>query len=199
LTLSDGTEKKVLNLTLPPFSVFGATTREGLLPEPLIDRFKQVVQLEPYSDADLVNVLGWLAANSLAKTITPQAATLLAVPCHGTARRAVSLVEACIETAAAEECETLEITKDIARRTLTRLRYAPTGLSSQEVKLLQVLAQSTAGRPVGLNTLAGITDSETTSIEQIYEPWLLQQGLMEKTPSGRVITDKGRTVLKASI
>ena len=196
IVLGEDDKKQILNITLPKFCVTAATTREGLLPEPLRDRFRQTIQLEPYSDDELVQVLSWLAANSEAQSITQEAAEILAVPCHGTARKAVSFIESAIETAAAEDAPSLAITAAIADRTLARLRYAPTGLSCQEVKLLEVLARSRGA--VGLNTLAGIVDVESASIEDVYEPWLLRQGLMEKTPGGRVITERGRGVLKAS-
>lgn len=194
IVIDSGGKSQTINLRIPPFTLAAATTREGLLPAPLRDRFRHILRLDLYSDEEMSQVLRWLAQNSPAESIDDEAISLLLVPVHGTARRAVGLVESCIETAAAWDAPTLAITGEVARATLKRLRYSSNGLSLPEVRLLRVLAASTRGT-VGLKTVAAVVDEETTTVEEVYEPWLLRSGLIEKTPSGRSITDKGRQAL----
>jgi Holliday junction DNA helicase RuvB len=197
IVLGEGDKRQVLNLTLPAFTLVGCTTRDGLLPIPLLDRFKHTIRLESYTDREMIDVLTWMAQNSEAEAITGEAAAVLATACHGTARHAGRLIESCVETAAAGGLPTLAITREVAVSTLTRLRYAPTGLSAAEVQLLDCLAGSSRGT-MGLNTLASVMDEEALTVSEIYLPWLLKSGYIETTPAGRTITEKGRQVLAAS-
>jgi Holliday junction DNA helicase RuvB len=193
--IGDGKDAQILSVEIEPFTVLAATTRSGLLSEPFRDRFKHTINLVLYNDDDMAKVLQWTATQY---EVTLPDPTLLIPACHGTARYASRLIEACIDTIWCGDVTipSLDLTPAIIEATLRRLGYAPNGLSKAEVALLRRLASSSG--PVGLNTLAAVLDEEADTVESVYEPWLLQLGLLEKTPSGRKITVAGKKALKAT-
>ncbi len=208
-TLEDGTltisfdddKTPPMSVKLPDFTIIGATTREGLLAQPLRDRFKHQIKLELYSDDEMVEVLGWTVL-AMDATFDQNAVDLLVKPCHGTARFASRLIEACIDTCFAQEEEPDEqiivINKDIIKATLKRLGYSPVhSFSKPEFQLLIRLASASGA--TGLNTLASLVDEEVVTVSEIIEPWLLRKGFIEKTPSGRKITQAGRNALAEEI
>ncbi len=194
LTIVTGEDphKQVIELELDRFTVIAATTREGLLPAPLRSRFKHTVHLDLYTEDEMAQILSWHAeANQL--KLAPAAARALSQVCHGTARHAVNFVDACHDTISASDDADAGITMSVVHATLKRLGYR-NGLSKREIQLLRRLAETSTG-VAGLATLAAYMDEETTTVETVYEPWLLQVGLIERTPQGRRITDKGRLEL----
>ncbi len=204
IVMGEGDTRQTMVIDLNRYTVVGATTREGLLPAPLRDRFRHVLRLDLYSDSEMFEVLSWVGNTQGIEEATPSAINMLVPACHGTARHAVSLIEACIETIASDDqlAKTLilpngqmSLTKPVVRQTLKRLRIAPSGLTYPEQRLLGCLADSSKG-VVGLHTLASVIDEEVQTIEEVYEPWLLRTGMIEKTPQGRTITPKGRQALK---
>lgn len=195
LTIVTGEEpnKQVIEFELDPFTIVAATTREGLLTGPLRARFKHTVRLELYSDKDMEEVLQW-HADQHGLMFGTGAVIELAQVCHGTARHAVNFVDACLDTIHADpKADSDFIGLSVVNATLLRLGYH-NGLSKREVQLLRRLAETTTG-VAGLQTLSAYMDEETTTIEEVYEPYLLQAGLIERTPQGRRITAKGRAEL----
>jgi Holliday junction DNA helicase RuvB len=193
VVLGDANNRQPMTIELEPFTVIAATTREGLLPAPLRDRFMQQITLELYSDSDMSTVLNWTAqAQDIA--LSPEAAKALVPACHGTARHAVALIGACIDTIYSEDVvDKPLITTAVARQTLQRLGFTADGLSTREVKLLRVLAA--APGPVGLATVADLLDEEPETIEDVYEPYLLRAGYLARSPKGRVITPMGKAAV----
>ena len=196
-----GDDQPAMEIDLDEYTIAGATTREGLIPEPMRDRFKHHFRLELYDDASMLEVLKWTAA-ALAASVAdtpefdPKALELLVKPCHGTGRYASRLIEACIDTyfGVGEEYSSLEIGADIIQYTLRRLGYAA-GLGKLEIRILEILE---ANGTTGLKTLAAALDEEERTIEEVYEPWMLQQGYLERRTTGRRITDAGSIILRVA-
>lgn len=198
VTVNPGEGTALMNVDIDVYTIAGATTREGLIPEPMRDRFKHHIRLELYDDDSMLEVLKWTiceyhnADTSLAGVgWDPDAIALLVKPCHGTARFAGRLVEAVHDTYFGTDMDTGWIKVDTVSATLKRLGYTQ-GLGKMEIRLLGVLA---ANGVTGLKTLAAALDEEERTIEITYEPWLLQSGYLERGPQGRRITPRGREVL----
>ncbi len=197
IVLGDDKNKQAIELALEPFTIVGATTRAGMIPIPLVDRFKHHLKLDLYSDAEMAEILSWTASR-LDVAFAPTCADLLVPACHGTARHAGKFIEACIDSLyASDAADPKLIDQSTVTATLKRLQYASNGLSRSEVQLLERLADASGA--VGLNTLSSVLDEDSDTVSSIYEPWLLRQSLIEKTPSGRKITPKGRQALKDAV
>lgn len=198
--LDDGANPTLIPVELPRFTIIGATTREGRLPEPVRDRFFNQIRLEPYTDPEMIRILDWTAAQR-SFWFTPEASRALVPACHETARWAVRLVEACRDTVQANSRGRVGVpageawgsigSEDVAA-TLTRLGFHR-GLTRQEHQYLQAIQR--AGKPLGVKTLAGILHEDERTIEEVTEPWLLQRFLIEKTPKGRQLTSSGQEIL----
>lgn len=184
VVLGEGPTAKAYPVELEPFTLIGATTREGLLPSPLLDRFKTAAKLDLYGDDEMAQVLKWICEGNEFET-TEEGLALLVPACHGTARHAVTLLEAVADTVYANDfSKTVE--GSVVRETLRRLGFHK-GLNRNEITLLQQLAKG----PKGLTTLAAVLDEEAITVETVYEPWLLRKGLIVKKPGGREITAAG--------
>ncbi len=203
LTVMIGDEKnrKPVTIELEPFTIIGATTREGLLPDPLRDRFKHSVRLDLYSDDEMRQVLNW-TADKLDVVLHENSADLLVPICHGTARHAVNLIESCIDSLYGsigvmfpDGTVIRSINDRVVRETLKRLGFSINGLSRVERELLRKLAGA-PGKTMGLKTIAAVLDEEDDTVEQVYEPWLLRTGLIAKTASGRTVTPAGEAALR---
>ncbi len=201
LTIVTGDERnrEAIVLDLPRFTVIGATTREGLLPDPLRDRFKHSVKLVLYNDKDMETVLGWTATQQGAhfhSCTAPEMAPLIK-SCHGTARVAVTLIDALIDTVVVERGTSMpfEILSRDIESTLDRLGFSKNGLSRAERTLLNQLHCSPEGT-AGLGSLSRMMDEEQDTVELVYEPWLLQQGYIAVTSKGRKVTRAGTKALK---
>lgn len=198
VTVSLGPDQPMMTVPVNDYTIMGATTREGLIPEPMRDRFRHHFRLELYDDAAMLEVLHWTAdaiaaGEKLDIAVDPQALKTLVKPCHGTGRHAGRLIEACIDTLFAydEDHAVMTITPQIASDTLRRLGYIA-GLGKMEIRILEILDSN--GR-TGLKTLAAALDEDERTIEDVYEPWMLQMMYIQRGPSGRVITDAGRIML----
>lgn len=200
VTVAVGPDQPMLTVGVEDYTIMGATTREGLIPEPMRDRFRHHFRLELYDDASMLEVLQWTAVEyakleRLDVSIDPEALHALVKPCHGTGRFAGRLIEACIDTLFAydEDQAVMRVSPVIVDATLRRLGYVK-GLGKMEIRILEILESN--GR-TGLKTLAAALDEDERTIEDVYEPWLLQMLYIQRGPSGRVITAAGRGVLDA--
>jgi Holliday junction DNA helicase RuvB len=196
VVIGDDANRQVMKIDLPKFTIIGATTREGLIPEPMRDRFKHTVRLDLYTDAEMAEVLVWIAKAVGVSGMGEGAAEWLVIACHGTARHAVRLIDACVETLAGDDNfngETI-VTKDVVKATMKRLGYGMNGLTKPEVQLLERLDKS-PNKTAGLSTLAACLDEETETVEDVYEPFLLRAGYIIRTPQGRQLTTFGQCSL----
>ena len=182
-------EREPMVVQLPTFTVIAATTRAGNLDAPLRTRFKHVLRLSHYSDSEMAAVIGWIVGKRDGITIQDDAVQLLVPAAHGIARTAVNLIDACIDTLYGENLG-LNISFHVAGRTLNRLGYVG-GFNSEELRYLKAFASATGTLKLGLSTLAAILDEPQSTLEEVYEPFLLREGYIEKTSGGRKLTPKG--------
>ena len=185
----------MVKLELPPFTLLGASTRIGLLTAPLRDRFGIVHHLDFYSQEDLSRILQ-RAARILSVRLDPGGAEEIARRSRDTPRIANRLLRRVRDFAQVEDDGS--ITALLAERYLERLEVDRYGLDETDRRLLMTIHEKFEGGPVGLNTLAAAIGEETDTLEEIYEPYLLQIGFLDRTSRGRMITGRARTHLKIS-
>jgi Holliday junction DNA helicase RuvB len=183
--IGEGAHARSIALDLKPFTLVGATTRTGLLASPLRDRFGFTARLDFYAKDDLV-VIVTRSAGLLDVALVPDAAKEIAARCRGTPRVANRLLRRLRDFA--EVLHEGTITLDVAKSGLERLGVDQLGLDEMDKKLLLTLVEKFDGRPVGLETLAAALGEEAGTIEDVYEPYLLQEGLLMRTPRGRIAT-----------
>lgn len=188
VVLGQGAGARTVTLDLPAFTLVGATTRAGLLTTPLRDRFGVSHRLEHYDPADLA-VIVERSAGILGIEIAAAATASIATRSRGTPRVANRLLKRVRDFA--EVRGSGVITAEVADEALIMLEVDEAGLDRADRAILGVIAEKFAGGPVGLSTLAAAVDEEQDTIEDVYEPYLLQQGLIKRTPRGRVITERG--------
>ena len=174
-----------ISLELEPFTLVGATTRSGMLPNPLRDRFGYTANLEFYVSEELRLVLA-RAATKLEMRAEEQAISLIASRSRGTPRIANRLLRRVRDYALVENHPT--ISKDLAAAALDLYEVDSLGLDRLDKQVLTTLIQKFEGRPVGLSTLAVALGEEPDTIESVVEPFLLREGLIERTPKGRQAT-----------
>lgn len=172
-------------LTLPPFTVVGATTRSGLLPAPLRDRFGFTAYLDYYSTEELRQVLT-RSARLMEAELYPQAASEMAARSRGTPRIANRLLRRVIDYAQVHGDGTLSL--KAAKAALDLFEVDPAGLDRLDRSVLQALCERFAGGPVGLTTLAVSVGEEPETVETVSEPYLVRQGFIARTPRGRIAT-----------
>jgi Holliday junction DNA helicase RuvB len=187
IVIDSGPSARSVRLTLQPFTLVGATTREGLLSAPFRSRFGITEKLEPYPVEDLREIVG-RSAEMLGVAIEPGAADLLASRSRGTPRIANRFLKRVRDLA--QLVSKNRITDAVAREAMARLGVDENGLSSVDRSLLQGLARS-GGGPVGLKTVALLVGEEQDTVEDVIEPFLVQQGYLDRTPRGRRLTDRG--------
>lgn len=185
LIVGKGPSARTLRLDLAPFTVIGATTRLSLLSAPLRDRFGVTYHLDFYGDDDIGQILSRNAA-ILGVELTDGSAPRIASRARRTPRIANRLLKRVRDYA--EILHNGVITPSVADAALDLLAIDPLGLDHTDRRLLKTLIEKFGGGPVGLTTLAAATQEETDTIEEIYEPFLLQLGFLERTPRGRVAT-----------
>ncbi|MEO7196956.1 MAG: Holliday junction branch migration DNA helicase RuvB [Solirubrobacterales bacterium] len=188
VVLGQGAGARTVELELPAFTLIGATTRAGLLTTPLRDRFGVSHRLEHYDPADLALIVE-RSARILDVEIEPSGTIAIASRSRGTPRVANRLLKRVRDFA--EVRGTGVITAGIADDALAMLEVDEAGLDRHDRAILDVIASKFSGGPVGLSTLAAAVDEESDTIEDVYEPYLLQQGLLKRTPRGRMITERG--------
>ena len=174
-----------ISLELEPFTLVGATTRSGLLPNPLRDRFGYTANLEFYVSEELRLVLD-RAATKLEMQAEQEAISLIASRSRGTPRIANRLLRRVRDYALVESHQ--KITQDLAAAALDLYEVDSLGLDRLDKQVLTTLIQKFEGRPVGLSTLAVALGEEPDTIESVVEPFLLREGLIERTPKGRQAT-----------
>jgi Holliday junction DNA helicase RuvB len=177
-----------VTLDLPAFTLVGATTRTGLLTTPLRDRFGVCHRLEHYDAVELARIVR-RSAGILEVEIEPGGEEAIAERARGTPRVANRLLRRVRDFA--EVRGTGVITADVAAEALSLLEVDEVGLDRHDRTILETIAVKFSGGPVGLSTLAAAVDEEQDTIEDVYEPYLLQQGLIKRTPRGRVMTERG--------
>jgi Holliday junction DNA helicase RuvB len=188
VVLGAGAGARTVTLDLPAFTLIGATTRAGLLSKPLFDRFGVSHRLEHYDATHLAQIVR-RSAGILEIEIEPGGEAAIAERSRGTPRVANRLLKRVRDFA--EVRGSGVISSEIAAEALGLLEVDPLGLDRHDRAILDAIAVKFSGGPVGLSTLAAAVDEEQDTIEEIYEPYLLQQGLIKRTPRGRVITARG--------
>ena len=182
LVIGEGPAARTVRIDLPPFTLVGATTRLGLLTTPLRDRFGIPTRLEFYTEAELVQIVT-RAAQLLQAEATPDGAAEIARRARGTPRIAGRLLRRVIDFALVEGDG--RVTQPIADNALTRLGVDQLGLAGADRRYLRLLAEHYGGGPVGVETIAAALSESRDAIEEVIEPFLLQSGLLQRTPRGR--------------
>jgi Holliday junction DNA helicase RuvB len=185
IVLGQGAGARTVTLDLPPFTLIGATTRTGLLTTPLRERFGVVHRLEHYPPEDLAQIVR-RSASILEVEIDDAGAHSIAARARGTPRVANRLLRRVRDFAQVHGNGT--VTTEIAGEALEMLEVDAAGLERLDRELLRTIVEKFEGGPVGLSTLAVAVGEEPDTIEDVYEPYLLQRGLMKRTPRGRVAT-----------
>ena len=188
IVIGQGPAARTLTLDLPPFTLIGATTRTGLLTTPLRDRFGMTFRLAYYEPAELAAIVV-RAARILGVTISDDAAEEIARRSRGTPRVANRILRRVRDVAEVRHAGA--ITPEIAAEALELLEVDEEGLERTDRELLEAIVHKFAGGPVGLSTLAVSLGEEPDTIEDVYEPYLLQLGFIQRTPRGRIVTDLG--------
>jgi holliday junction DNA helicase RuvB len=189
IVVGQGAGARTLTLDLPPFTLVGATTRTGLLTTPLRDRFGMTFRLGYYEQAELATIVR-RSAGILGVEIADVAAGEVARRARGTPRVANRILRRIRDVA--EVRHSGAVTIEVAREALELLEVDEAGLERIDRELLSAIAHKFGGGPVGLSTLAVSLGEEPDTIEDVYEPYLLQLGFLQRTPRGRVITELGR-------
>jgi holliday junction DNA helicase RuvB len=195
IVVGQGPAARTLTLELPPFTLVGATTRTGLLTTPLRDRFGLTFRLDLYS-ADELGLIVRRSAGILGVEIEGDAAETIAGRARGTPRIANRILRRVRDVAEVRHAGA--ITTEIALEALDLLEVDDAGLERFDRELLDAVIVKFGGGPVGLSTLAVAMGEEAETIEDVYEPYLLQQGFLQRTPRGRVITALGRAHVGAA-
>ena len=185
IMIGKGATARSIRLDLPKFTLVGATTRVGLLTAPLRDRFGVVHKLDFYTTNELVQVLE-RSANVLNVTLEKEGALELARRSRGTPRLANRLLKRVRDFAQVRYDSV--ITKEVAEYALDLLEVDRLGLDKGDRAILETIADKFGGGPVGLDTIAAALGEDSGTIEDVYEPYLIQNGLSERTPRGRAIT-----------
>ena len=182
---SEGSTRNI-RIDLPPFTLVGATTRAGDLSAPLRDRFGIISKLSYYTEKELYDIVK-RTSKVLGMPIDDDAATELAKRSRGTPRIANRLFKRVRDFALVAGSDIITI--DIIKDALTRLKVDDIGLDDTDYNLLLAIIERYNGGPVGLDALASSIGEESSTIEDVYEPYLLQIGLMKRTARGRMVTD----------
>lgn len=185
ILIGEGPAARSVKIDLQPFTLVGATTRAGMLTNPLRDRFGIVSRLEFYSADDLTNIVQ-RSAQLLNTPLTPDGAIEVARRARGTPRIANRLLRRVRDYAQVKSDGT--ITADIAKAALTMLEVDPHGLDLMDRKLLEAIIYKFDGGPVGVDSLSAAIGEERDTIEDVIEPYLIQHGFLQRTSRGRIAT-----------
>ena len=195
IMIGEGPAARSIKLDLPPFTLVGATTRAGLLTSPLRDRFGIVQRLEFYSETDLTRIVS-RSAGLMGIECKPGGASEIAKRARGTPRIANRLLRRVRDFA--EVRADGVITQQISDDALNLLHVDARGFDQMDRKLLSVLANHFDGGPVGIESLATSIGEERGTLEEVIEPYLIQQGYLHRTPRGRALTQAGYQVVGLS-
>ncbi len=186
IVIGKGASARSIRLDLPKFTLVGATTRAGMLTAPLRDRFGVVHRLEFYTIEELTEII-IRSASVFQVKIEPEGAVELARRSRGTPRLANRLLKRVRDFAQVKYDGV--ITKEVADFALDLLEVDKLGLDNIDREILVTMIEKFAGGPVGLDTLAAAIGEDSGTIEDVYEPYLIQNGLLQRTPRGRMVTD----------
>ncbi|HTO59495.1 MAG TPA: Holliday junction branch migration DNA helicase RuvB, partial [Pseudomonadales bacterium] len=187
IVIGEGPAARSIKLDVPPFTLVGATTRAGLLTSPLRDRFGIVQRLEFYSVAELTQIAK-RSADKLGVRLEHDGAVAIAGRSRGTPRIANRLLRRVRDYA--EVKSDGRVTAPIADQALDLLSVDGEGFDTMDRRLLLTILEKFSGGPVGIDSLAAAISEERDTIEDVLEPFLIQQGFMMRTPRGRVVTEK---------
>ncbi len=185
LVIGEGPSARSVSLDIARFTLAGATTRSGLLSAPLRSRFGNTYHLDFYSDEELARIAS-RSAHLLKITIEPSAAVLVARRSRGTPRVANRLVRRLRDYAQVEAAGV--ITEAVAEAALEQLGVDAVGFDSMDRRLVGAIIEKFDGGPVGIDTLAAAVGEDASTLEEVYEPYLIRMGFVQKTPRGRVAT-----------
>ena len=189
IMIGEGPAARSVKIDLPPFTLIGATTRAGMLTNPLRDRFGIVARLEFYNTEDLTSIVS-RSAQLLNLDMLPDAAVEIAKRSRGTPRIANRLLRRVRDFADVKNSGQINLA--IADSALRMLDVDHVGLDMLDRKLLEAIITKFAGGPVGLDNVAAAIGESTDTIEDVIEPYLIQQGFLQRTPRGRMITELTR-------
>ncbi len=196
IIIGKGPSARSIRLDLPRFTLIGATTRAGMLTSPLRDRFGVINRLDLYTTDELTAIVT-RSAGILGIELSPDGAVEMASRSRGTPRIANRLLKR-VRDYAQIRADNI-ITLPVAKEALNLLEVDEIGLDEVDRKILKTIIEKFGGGPVGLDTLAASTGEENTTIEDVYEPFLLQLGFIARTPRGRIITPLGLKHLKIPV
>jgi len=188
IMLGEGPSAKSVRIDLPPFTLVGATTRTGLLSNPLRERFGIDLRLSFYSPTDLAKII-MRSANILGMPIDQDGALMLAKSARGTPRIANRLLKRARDFASAVHSNL--ITAEIIKTALYQLHIDESGLDAVDRDYMMTIINHYAGGPVGIDNLAAALSEPADTIEDVIEPYLMQLGFIQRTPRGRIVTDMG--------
>jgi len=188
IMIDQGPNARSVRLTLPRFTLVGATTRAGLLTAPLRSRFTLQTRLD-YYDALLLEGIVRRSCGLLNVELDAAGAREIATRSRGTPRVANNLINFCRDFA--QERAQGKITQPVAAAALELLEIDAAGLDEMDKRMLRVMAENYRGGPVGMSTIAVAVGEESETLEEVHEPFLIQEGYLQRTPQGRVLTAKG--------
>jgi len=188
IMIDQGPNARSVRLSLPRFTLIGATTRAGLLTAPLRSRFTLQTRLDYYDAETLVGIV-MRSCGLLRVEIDDEGAREIATRARGTPRVANNLINFIRDFA--QERAQGRINRKVAAAALELLEIDARGLDEMDKRMLRVLAENYRGGPVGLGTVAVAVGEETETLEEVHEPYLIQEGYLQRTPQGRMLTDKG--------
>jgi len=195
IIVSNDMNSKCISLDLPPFTLIGATTRAGSLSAPLRSRFGITIKLNLYTTSELAGVVR-RTSKVFSTSIDPLSVKEIAMRSRGTPRIANRIFKRVRDYA--NYYDSAEINYEITKRALTMLKIDSLGLDEVDIKYLKSIIYRFKGGPVGLETLASSIGEEKDNLEDVYEPFLLQIGFIDKTPKGRIVTSKAYRHLQIS-
>ncbi len=187
ITIDSGPAARAMKLDLQPFTLIGATTRTGLLTSPLRDRFQIQERLDYYTPVDLENILA-RSSGILGVRLLPDGGREIATRARGTPRIANRLLRR-IRDFAEVDGEKV-VSRQVAAGALKRLEVDALGLDPMDRRILFTILDKFGGGPVGLDTVAMVVGEQSETVEDVYEPFLMQEGFLQRTPRGRVATAK---------
>lgn len=194
IIIGQGPSARTIKIDLAPFTLVGATTRSGLLTNPLRDRFGIIFHLEFYSVEELKRIVT-RSANLMNVEIDDAGASEIAARSRATPRVAIRLARRVRDFAQVRGGGKIDL--EIARKALDMLDVDPYGLDGMDRKFLETIVHKFDGGPVGIETLAAAIGEEKDTLEDVYEPYLIKEGFVERTPRGRMATARAFTHLKA--
>jgi holliday junction DNA helicase RuvB len=187
ILVGTGPGARTHSMPIPHFTAIGATTRQGLVSAPLRGRFGLVLRLNPYGEDELAAIV-LRSANLLGVTVDPDGASEIARRSRGTPRIANRLLRRVRDYAQVRAAGHVDLR--VAKSALDLLEVDRFGLDEIDQKIMLTLLEKYSGGPVGVNTIAASIDEEADTIEEVYEPYLMQLGFIDRTPRGRVGTDR---------